>query len=139
MINDLLTFINLTLFDCQENCMITVFYDGKCGLCSREIGHYMKISPPTTFIWCDIANEPQHLKKINVSQSDALRRLHVSDQTGTIYVGIDAFIAIWRKLPRWRLLALICALPGVRSILTLIYNKFADWKFSRSAHCQMSI
>ena len=139
MINDLLTFINLTLFHRQENSMITVFYDGKCGLCSREIGHYMKISPPQTFNWCDIANEPQHLKKINVSQRDALRRLHVSDQTGTIYVGIDAFIAIWRKLPRWRLLALICAVPGVRSILTLVYNKFADWKFSRSAHCQMSI
>ena len=139
MINDLLTFINLTLFHRQENLMITVFYDGKCGLCSREIGHYMKISPPTTFIWRDIANEPHHLKKINVSQSDALRRLHVSDQTGTIYVGIDAFIAIWRKLPRWRLLALICSIPVVRSILSLLYNKFADWKFSRSAHCQLSI
>ncbi len=139
MRDDLLTFINLTLFQRQEILMITVFYDGKCGLCSREIGHYMKISPPTTFIWCDIANEPKHLKKINVSQSDALRRLHVSDQTGTIYVGIDAFIAIWRKLPRWRLLALICAIPGIRSILNFLYNKFADWKFSRSAHCQMSI
>jgi len=99
----------------------------------------MKISPPKTFIWRDIATEPEHLKKISVSQSDALRRLHVSDQTGTIYVGIDAFIAIWRKLPRWRLLALICATPGVRLILNFIYNKFADWKFSRSAHCQMSI
>ena len=118
--------------------MITVFYDGKCGLCSREIGHYMKISPPTTFIWRDIANEPRHLEQINVSQSDALRRLHVSDQKGTIHVGIDAFITIWRKLPRWRLLALICAIPGIRSILNFLYNKFADWKFSRSAHCQMS-
>ena len=119
--------------------MITVFYDGKCGLCSREIGHYMKISPPTTFIWRDIANEPKHLKNISVSQSDALRRLHVSDQAGTIYVGIDAFIAIWKKLPKWRLLALICAMPAVRSIVSLLYNKFADWKFSRSAHCQLSI
>ena len=104
--------------------MITVFYDGKCGLCSREIGHYMKISPPATFIWHDIANDPKHLEKINVSQSDALRRLHVSDKAGSIYVGIDAFIA---------------ALPAVRSILSLLYNKFADWKFSRSAHCQLSI
>ena len=119
--------------------MIKVFYDGKCGLCSREIGHYMKISPPTTIVWHDIANEPQHLKMINVSQSDALRRLHVSDQTGTMHVGIDAFIAIWRKLPRWRLLALVCATPGIRSILSLLYNKFADWKFSRSAHCKVSI
>ena len=119
--------------------MITVFYDGKCGLCSREIGHYRKVCPPTTFIWCDIANEPKHLKKINVSQSDALRRLHVSDKTGSVYVGIDAFIAIWKKLPRWHFLALICSVPGVRSILGLLYNKFADWKFSRSAHCQLSI
>ena len=119
--------------------MITVFYDGKCGLCSREISHYMKISTPKTFIWRDIANEPQHLRKINVSQSDALRRLHVSDQAGTVHVGIDAFIAIWKKLPRWRLLALICAIPGMRPILSLLYNKFADWKFSRSAHCQLSI
>ena len=74
-----------------------------------------------------------------MSQSDALRRLHVSDQAGTIHVGIDAFIAIWKKLPRWRLLALICAIPGMRPILSLLYNKFADWKFSRSAHCQLSI
>ena len=118
---------------------MTVFYDGKCGLCSREIGHYMNISPPKTFIWHDIANEPKHLKKINVSQSDALRRLHVSDKTGSVYVGIDAFIAIWKKLPRWHFLALICSVPGVRSILGLLYNKFADWKFSRSAHCQLSI
>ena len=119
--------------------MITVFYDGKCGLCSREIGHYMKISPPTIFIWHDIANEPQHLKKIQVTQRDALRRLHVTDQAGTIYVGIDAFITIWKKLPRWRLLALICDIPGVRFTLSLLYNRFADWKFSRSTHCQMSI
>ena len=96
-------------------------------------------SQPSHTLINDIANEPQHLKKINVSQSDALRRLHVSDQAGTIYIGIDAFIAIWKILPRWRLLALICAIPGVRSILSLLYNKFADWKFSRSAHCQISI
>ena len=121
--------------------MITVFYDGKCGLCSREIGHYMKISPPTTFIWRDIANEPQHLKKINVSQSDALRRLHVSDQTGTIYVGIDAFIAIWKKLPRWRLLALICAIPGfdpylIFFIINLLIGSFRDLLIAK---CQFKI
>ena len=121
----------------MEMKLTTVFYDGKCGLCSREIGHYMKISPLKTFIWRDVASEPQHLTKINVTQSDALRRLHVLDPEGNIHVGVDAFITIWKKLPRWRLLASICAVPGIRSILRSAYNKFADWKFARSAHCQM--
>lgn len=118
--------------------MITVFYDGKCGLCSKEIGHYMTISPPKTFIWRDIANEPQHLKKISVSQRDALKRLHVTDNNGNMHVGIDAFIAIWRNLPRWRLLAFVCGISGIRFILGKLYNVFADWKFARSTHCKMS-
>ena len=119
--------------------MITVFYDGKCGVCSKEIGHYMKISPPKTFIWRDIANEPQHLKKNNVSQINALRRLHVTDNKRNLHVGIDAFITIWRNLPRWRLLAFVCRIPGIRFILSKLYNVFADWKFARSTHCQTSI
>ena len=28
----------------KEN-LVTVFYDGKCGLCSKEINHYKKIAP----------------------------------------------------------------------------------------------
>ena len=119
--------------------MIKVFYDGKCGMCSREIRHYMKISPRETFIWRDIANEPQHLKEINVSQSYALKRLHVIDQDGKIQVGVDAFIAIWSKIPRWRLLAFLCAMPGIKFTLSELYNKFADWKFARSTHCQMAV
>ena len=119
--------------------MIKVFYDGKCGMCSREIRHYMKISPRETFIWRDIANEPQHLKEINVSQSSALKRLHVIDQDGNIQIGVDAFIAIWRKIPRWRLLAFLCAMPGIKFTLGVLYNRFADWKFARSTHCQMAV
>jgi len=119
--------------------MIKVFYDGKCGMCSREIRHYMKISPRETFIWRDIANEPQHLKEINVSQSYALKRLHVIDQDGKIQIGVDAFIAIWSKIPRWRLLAFLCAMPGIKFTLGVLYNKFADWKFARSTHCQMAV
>ena len=29
----------------NENNLVTVFYDGKCGLCSKEINHYKKIAP----------------------------------------------------------------------------------------------
>ena len=38
----------------DENKLITVFYDGKCGLCNKEIDHYRKISPVGIFNWQDI-------------------------------------------------------------------------------------
>ena len=37
-----------------KNNMITVFYDGKCGLCSKEINHYRKVAPSGIFSWQDI-------------------------------------------------------------------------------------
>jgi len=42
------------------------------GLCSKEINYYIKIAPPNIFEWLDIANNPGDLKKIKVSQYDAL-------------------------------------------------------------------
>ena len=47
--------------------MITVFYDGKCNLCSKEIKYYKSIADENVFNWFDIANDPKHLKTINRS------------------------------------------------------------------------
>ena len=46
--------------------MITVFYDGKCNLCSKEIKYYKSIADENVFNWFDIANDPKHLKSINI-------------------------------------------------------------------------
>ena len=29
----------------EKEDLVTVYYDGKCGLCSKEINHYKKIAP----------------------------------------------------------------------------------------------
>ena len=87
--------------------MLTVFYDGKCGLCSREINYYKRITPRNAFLWCDIANDPTKLSEIGISQSEALRRLHVLDSFGSLHVGVLGFIAIWQNLRYWRFLAMV--------------------------------
>ena len=69
--------------------MITVFYDGKCGLCSKEINYYKTIANPHKFTWLDVANTPNHLKLIDVTLSDALMQLHVLDNENNIHVGVD--------------------------------------------------
>ena len=50
--------------------MITIFYDGKCGLCSREINYYKKIAQVDKFQWLDIATNPAPLKPLKISQAD---------------------------------------------------------------------
>ena len=71
--------------------MITVFYDGKCSLCSKEINYYKTIANPKKFIWLDVANNPNYLKSIDVNLSDALMQLHVLDNKNNIHVGVEAF------------------------------------------------
>ena len=118
--------------------MLTVYYDGKCGLCRREIEYYKRVAPPGGFLWQDIANDPASLTDLDVSQADALRRLHARDAAGTVYVGVAAFIAIWQGLNYWKYLALIFKLPLLEAIASVVYDRFADYRFSRLTHCQLA-
>ena len=119
--------------------MVKVFYDGKCGLCNREIDYYRRVAPPNAFSWQDIANDPTCLNELGITQSDALRRLHVLDTSGGLHVGVLAFIAIWQRLRYWRFLAMAIKLPVILPLATLLYNRFADYRFDRLSHCQLAL
>ena len=118
--------------------MITVFYDGKCGLCAREISYYRRIAPDGIFAWLDVSESAEVLEREGVSLVQALQLLHVKDDAGRLHVGVDAFIVIWQSLRRWRLLALVVALPIVRPLASWVYRAFATWRFSRLQHCQLA-
>ena len=118
--------------------MLTVYYDGKCGLCRREIEYYKRVAPADRFVWLDIANDPARLGDLNISQSDALRRLHARDSSGAIFVGVAAFVAIWQGLNYWRYLAIIINLPFLQPLAAFAYDRFADYRFSRLTHCQIA-
>lgn len=118
--------------------MITVFYDGKCGLCSKEINHYRKIAPAGIFDWQDITDSSDDLKTEGISLSEGLKLLHAKDDKGQMHVGVDAFILIWKQLKRWRVLAFFVGLPIIRQIANAAYRAFASWRFKRLEHCQLA-
>lgn len=118
--------------------MITVFYDGKCGLCAKEINHYRKIAPNDIFNWQDITQSMTELSKEGVSLSDGLKLLHARNSDGKLHIGVDAFILIWKQLKRWKLLAHIASLPVINPILKFGYKHFAEWRFKRLSHCQIA-
>lgn len=119
--------------------MIKVFYDGKCGLCRREIGHYQKIASPNDFDWIDITEDKDELAKAGLAFDIALRRMHAQDHEGRFYKGVDAFILIWRYLPRWKYMAPLISLPVIKQIADFAYNHFADWRINRlhATRCAM--
>ena len=123
----------------DEPSPVTVYYDGKCGLCQKEISHYKKIADDGQFIWSDIAHDATPLSLLGVSQMAALRRLHATDSNGRLHIGVDAFILIWQQLPRWRLLAILVGIPILRHIAATFYDVFADYRFARLEHCKMSV
>ena len=119
--------------------MIKVFYDGKCNLCSKEIDYYKSIVDRHKFKWLDIASNPKHLKEINVSQKDALLYLHATDEKNKLFIGVDAFLLIWKNIKYWRILFFFISLPIIKQLSVMLYKIFANYRFSKLAHCQLSV
>ena len=115
-----------------------VYYDGKCGLCSKEINYYKRIAPKNIFEWHDIASNPNMLKDIRVSQYDALMYLRATDQKSNLKIGVDAFILIWDKLKYWKILSILIRTPIIYSIAKIAYKLFANYRFKKLDHCQMA-
>jgi predicted DCC family thiol-disulfide oxidoreductase YuxK len=118
--------------------MIKVFYDGKCGLCRREIEHYKRIAPEGVFDWCDITIDAASLENLGIAYADGLKLLHAQDAERKLHVGVDAFILIWRQMPRWRILASIVSSGVIRPVAGIFYHAFAAWRFNRLSHCQLA-
>ena len=118
--------------------LIKVFYDGKCGLCSKEINYYKRTAPKNIFEWHDIASNPNKLNDIRISQYDALMYLHATDQKSNLKIGVDAFILIWDKLKYWKILSILVRTPIIYSIAKITYKLFANYRFKKLAHCQMA-
>jgi len=92
--------------------VIKVFYDGKCGLYSKEINHYKNIAPENIFEWIHITEiSEESLNKENLDTLSCLKLFHVKDNEGKFHTGVDAFIIIWNQLNKWRKLATIIKLP----------------------------
>ena len=99
-----------------------VLYNDQCPVCSFEINHYVayarKEGLPIRF---DDLNGPA-LSDWGIDADTAARRLYVEHE-GELLGGVPGFIVLWQQMPRYRWLARVVALPGIRQIASLAY----DW------------
>ena len=105
----------------------------------REINYYKSIAPKNTFVWHDIMCHEEILENTGVTLKDALMALHVKDGSGHWHKGVDAFILIWKYLPklRFKILSKFLALPLIHSIACWGYHQLAKSRFEKNGYCDI--
>lgn len=83
---------------------LTVFYDGACPLCAREISFYRRRKGAERVSWVDVSRWSEEQVAPGLSKEKALARFHVLTADGTIVSGGAAFAGLWAVLPGFGLL-----------------------------------
>lgn len=104
---------------------MTVYYDGLCHLCSREINHYRGMKGAEAFRFVDITGTGFDAAKEGVDPVLVHKTMHVRDREGLLHTGVDAFIAIWSELPALKFIVPVARLAPVHFMLSLGYAAFA--------------
>jgi predicted DCC family thiol-disulfide oxidoreductase YuxK len=103
---------------------LTVYYDGGCPVCSREIGLYQRRPGGETFAWVDVTQADEAALGPGLSRTSALARMHVRRPDGSVVTGAAAFAEIWRGMPGLRWLARLIAIPPFGGLAELGYAVF---------------
>ena len=107
---------------------LTIFYDGECPICRMEVNYYERLDRSDALVWQDICELSDAQLPTGKTREVLLGKFHVQEPTGDWHVGVDAFSAIWTRLPVFRRLAWIFRTPGLRQIAELGYRGFLAWQ-----------
>jgi predicted DCC family thiol-disulfide oxidoreductase YuxK len=100
---------------------LTVWYDGACPLCVREIALMRRLAPGEQVRFIDILEEPAACP---LSPEAMLARFHAQDRDGRMYSGAAAFAALWRVIPILRPFGLAARNPAILALLERAYTFF---------------
>lgn len=115
--------------------MLSVFYDGRCGLCDKEIAFYRQHADADSVLWLDIWQHPDALLAAGLTQAQCLQQLHLFDAQQQLHTGVNAFLLLWQTVPKLRGLAKLARFAPLRMLLALGYKLFLVW-YKRQPHVQ---
>ena len=101
----------------------TVFYDGACPLCRREIDFMRRKDVNKRLTFEDVSVDGATLPA-GRTRDQALARFHVRGADGTVRDGAAAFASMWNELPALRPLAKLARIPGMVWVLEGLYRLF---------------
>ena len=102
----------------------TVYFDGACPLCAREVSFYQRQAGAQNIAWVDASGSPDGALGTDLDACDALKRFHVRDETGRLFSGARAFAKLWAKLDRFRVIGVVAQRPPIVWVLEGLYRFF---------------
>jgi demethoxyubiquinone hydroxylase (CLK1/Coq7/Cat5 family) len=103
---------------------LTVYFDGACPVCSREIAVYRRQPGAQACAWIDASACDAAALGPQLDRERALQRMHVRRADGTLVSGAAAFALMWQALPATRRLGRVAGWPPVTAVLELAYRAF---------------
>ena len=97
-----------------------VYFNNSCKICRSEINLYKKENIQD-IDWIDITNNSDAEKDTFRNDKQLLRRLHVKEN-GKIIQGAEAFLYIWKKIPKYKFLYTFFKLPIIFTIFKYGYE-----------------
>ena len=107
-----------------------VYYNESCSICRAEINHYKKQNIEE-IDWIDITNNVAAEKETLKDDKTLLRRLHVK-KDGKIFSGAEAFLLVWKNIPKYKFLYSIFSLPFIFQIFSLSYEVIAFFLYLKN-------
>ena len=98
---------------------VTVWHDGNCPLCRREIAMMRRLDRRGRIEFIDATGA----EACPIDRADLLARFHAMED-GRLLSGAAAFAAMWRAIPVLRPLGLMARKPRVLGLLERSYVRF---------------
>ncbi len=90
-------------------------------MCSFEINHYASYAKTRALPIRFEDLNADDLSDWGLTADQAARRLYVLKE-GEMLSGIPAFLALWQDMPRYRILARVVGVPGIRHVACAVYD-----------------
>ena len=107
-----------------------VYFNNSCKICKAEIDLYKKENI-NEIDWVDITNNYEAEKETFRNSKELLRRLHVKDGERVVQ-GAEAFLLLWKKLPKYRFLYKILKLPIIFNLFSVFYEIVAFFLYLKN-------
>ena len=109
-----------------------VYFNNSCKICRAEINLYKKENIKE-IDWVDITNNLTAEKETRKNDKDLLRRLHVKEGE-KIIEGAEAFLFVWKKIPKYKFLYKFFKLPIIFTLFKYGYEIIALFLYLKNKH-----